>query len=118
MNLKYMPLTVSKLEEFNRDGFVILRGLFDSQEIELLQCAAKKDRVLDQNSFGRNDASGGSIRLSPWSDPGDNLYGMFARCESLKLPPDERKVYTGIGSPLLWCIIVNLMVLYFCFRRP
>jgi ectoine hydroxylase len=74
------PLSPTQLEQFQRDGFLILRGLFDSDEIGLLGRAAKEDRVLDQNSFGRSDGSGGNIRLSLWSKPGDNLYGMFARC--------------------------------------
>jgi hypothetical protein len=72
-------LSVTQLEQFLEDGFIILRGLFDAEEIELLGKAAKEDRVLDQNSFGRADGSGGNIRLSLWSEPGDNLYGMFAR---------------------------------------
>ena len=83
MNMNDKPLSVTQLEQFQRDGFIILRGLFDAEEIELLGRAAKDDRVLDQNSFGRNDGSGGNIRLSLWSDPGDNLYGMFARCERI-----------------------------------
>lgn len=73
-------LSPTQLEQFRRDGFIILRGLFDADEIGLLGKAAKEDRVLDQNSFGRTDGSGGNVRLSLWSNPGDNLYGMFARC--------------------------------------
>src|SRR6476469_8234055 len=79
MNIKDKPLSTSHLEQYRRDGFIILRGLFDADEIGLLGRAAKEDRVLDQNSFGRQDGSGGNIRLSLWSEPGDNLYGMFAR---------------------------------------
>lgn len=77
------PLSATKLEQYQRDGFIIIRGLFDPEEIGLLARAAKEDRVLDQNSFGRTDGSGGNIRLSLWSEPGDNLYGMFARCERI-----------------------------------
>ena len=80
MNMNDKPLSVTQLEQFQRDGYIILRSLFDAEEIELLGRAAKDDRILDQNSFGRNDGSGGNIRLSLWSDPGDNLYGMYARC--------------------------------------
>jgi ectoine hydroxylase len=83
MNMNDKPLSTTQLEQFHRDGFIILRGLFDAEEIELLGRAAKEDRVLDQNSFGRDDGSGGNIRLSLWSDPGDNLYGMFARCRRI-----------------------------------
>jgi hypothetical protein len=83
MKMNDEPLSPSQLEQFHEDGFLILRGLFDSEEIGLLGRAAKEDRVLDQNSFGRTDGSGGNIRLSLWSEPGDNLYGMFARCERI-----------------------------------
>src|SRR4029079_17145666 len=34
-------------------------------------------------SFGRGDGEGGKVRLSLWNHPGDTLYGMFARCESI-----------------------------------
>src|SRR4051812_19730868 len=77
------PLSAAQLHQFHHDGYLILRGLFDAQEIELLGRAAKEDRVLDQNSFGRDDGSGGNVRLSLWSEPGENVYGMFARSSRL-----------------------------------
>lgn len=79
MDLHGTPLSAAQLEQFRRDGYILLRGLFEPDEIDLLARAAKEDRVLDQNSFGRADGGGGNIRLSLWSEPGDNLYGMFAR---------------------------------------
>ena len=54
-----------------------------AEEIGLLRRAAKEDRELDQHSFGRGDGEGGTVRLSLWNHPGDTLYGMFARCESV-----------------------------------
>ena len=45
--------------------------------------AAKEDRALDQHSFGKGDGEGGTVRLSLWNHPGDTIYGMFARCESI-----------------------------------
>jgi hypothetical protein len=57
--------------------------MFESEEIELLRRAAKEDRELDQHSFGRGDGQGGTVRLSLWNHPGDTIYGMFARCESI-----------------------------------
>ena len=32
---------------------------------------------------GRKDGEGGTVRLSLWNHPGDNIYGMFARCERM-----------------------------------
>ncbi len=76
-------LTDDQVKDYERDGYVIVRGMFDAEEIGLLQQAAIEDRALDQHSFGRNDGEGGTVRLSLWNHPGDNIYGMFARSERL-----------------------------------
>lgn len=77
------PLTADALAGYQQDGYVLVRGMFDAEEIELLRRAAKEDKALDEHSFGRADAEGGVIRLSLWNHPGDGIYGMFARCRSL-----------------------------------
>ncbi|MBV8830202.1 MAG: phytanoyl-CoA dioxygenase family protein [Acidobacteriaceae bacterium] len=77
------PLGNQILSEYERNGFVIARGMFNREEIDLLRQAAKEDRDLDQHSFGRADGEGGVVRLSLWNHPGDTIYGMFARCESI-----------------------------------
>ena len=77
------PITRDYLDQYERDGFIVIRGMFDREEIDLLRRAAKEDRQLDQHAFGRGDGEGGTVRLSLWNHPGDTLYGMFARCESI-----------------------------------
>ena len=77
------PLNEQQLHEYEANGFVLARKMFDEEETGLLRRAAKEDRDLDQHSFGRGDGEGGRVRLSLWNHPGDSLYGMFARCESL-----------------------------------
>jgi hypothetical protein len=77
------PLGKNVLQEYDRNGFVIAPQMFDSEEIDLLRRAAREDRDLDQHSFGRGDGEGGTVRLSLWNHPGDTIYGMFARCESI-----------------------------------
>jgi hypothetical protein len=74
-------LTDAEVARYHEDGFVIVRGLFDAEEIDLLRRAAKEDHELDRRSYGRADGEGGVVRLSLWNHPGDTLYGMFARCE-------------------------------------
>ena len=73
----------NRLDEYQRNGFVLVKGMFDAEQIGLLRRAAKQDRELDQHSFGRGDGEGGIVRLSLWNHPGDTIYGMFARCESI-----------------------------------
>ena len=77
------PLNDRQVEEYHREGYVIARGFFDGEEIDLLRRAAKEDRALDEHSFGRADGEGGTVRLSLWNHPGDGIYGMFARCERM-----------------------------------
>jgi len=77
------PLSNTRLDEYRQNGFVLERAMFNAEEINLLRRAAKEDRQLDQHSFGRGDGEGGTVRLSLWNHPGDTLYGMFARCETI-----------------------------------
>jgi ectoine hydroxylase len=77
------PLSNTRLKEYEQNGFVLEKAMFDPEEIDLLRRAAKEDRQLDQHSFGRGDGEGGTVRLSLWNHPGDTLYGMFARCETI-----------------------------------
>lgn len=77
------PLTPTEVQNFHERGWVLARRFFAEEEIALLGKAAREDRELDQRSFGRADGEGGTVRLSLWNHPGDTIYGMFARCESL-----------------------------------
>lgn len=73
-------LTDEQVAAFHRDGYVIVRQMFDREEIALLRQSALADRELDRQSYGRADGEGGTVRLSLWNHPGESIYGMFARC--------------------------------------
>ena len=73
----------SAVAEYERDGYVLVRGMLDPVEIGLLSRAAREDRVLDQKSFKKDDGEGGVVRLSLWNHPTDTLYGMIARSQSI-----------------------------------
>ncbi len=72
-------LTDEQMTAYHRDGYAIVRRRFDREEIGLLRQAAVTDRELDNQSFGRADGEGGTVRLSLWNHPGESIYGMFAR---------------------------------------
>ena len=79
-----MPiLEDEQVDTYHRDGSVLVRGMFDEEEIDLLGRAAREDRELDRRSQGREDGEGGSVRLSLWNHPGNGIYGMFARCSRI-----------------------------------
>ncbi len=77
------PLDEREVKQYRQDGFVLVHGMFDMEEIGLLHRAAKTDKAMDDHSFGRGDGEGGVVRLSLWNHPGNGIYGMFARCRSL-----------------------------------
>ena len=83
MSMASGPLNDQQVGDYRADGYVVARGFFDKEEVELLRRAAKEDRELDQHSFGKKDGEGGIVRLSLWNHPGDTLYGMFARSKSV-----------------------------------
>ena len=76
-------LSKNQEEEFQDQGFLIFPKLFNNGEIQLLKQAAVDDRELEKQSFGRKDANGTTVRLALWNQPGDGIYGMFARCNKL-----------------------------------
>lgn len=72
-------ISQDQINDFNKDGFILLKSLFNKEEIDLLKKTAVEDRELDKHSFGRADGEGGTVRLSLWNHPGNNIYGMIAR---------------------------------------
>jgi ectoine hydroxylase len=72
-------LNEDQQKQFKADGYILMKGLFDAEEIEMLRSTAHADRELDKHSFSRADGEGGKVRLSLWNHPGDTIYGMFAR---------------------------------------
>src|SRR3982750_1329725 len=81
--MKSVPFTTEQLAAYERDGYLFVATLFDDEEITLLRDTAKRDRALDREAFGREDGEGGSVRLTLWNHPGDDLYGMFSRNERI-----------------------------------
>ena len=77
------PLTPEQIEQFHRDGYLIVESMFDAEEMGLLKRAAKADHELEAHSYSKEDGEGGKVRMSLWNHPGDGIYGMFARCRRI-----------------------------------
>jgi ectoine hydroxylase-related dioxygenase (phytanoyl-CoA dioxygenase family) len=65
---------------FQRDGFIVMEGLFDSEEIDLLRSIGRADHRLTQEASGRRDGEGGVVRLTVRNDLENNIYAAFVRC--------------------------------------
>ena len=65
------------------DGVLIKRAFFDAEEIGLLKAACTRDQALAAHTVHQSDSQGRSSVLTAWNHPGDDLYGMFARCQRM-----------------------------------
>ena len=76
-----MPSLLSEAQraDYERDGFVVIRQLFDAEEIGLMREAIETDPQLRESLYDRHDASGKATRMATWNHPGDSVYGLAAR---------------------------------------
>ena len=73
-------LSASQLRNYHDRGYLCLASHFHRDEIGLLRSTAKEDRELENHTFKKSDGQGNPVSLSVWNHPGDDIYGMFARC--------------------------------------
>jgi ectoine hydroxylase len=76
-------MTPAQLDAYHRDGFVIVPGMFDHEEVDLLLAAMEKDPAVRDHMIDRADAQGAATRISLWNRAGDSVYGLAARCERM-----------------------------------
>ncbi|MCC6579150.1 MAG: phytanoyl-CoA dioxygenase family protein [Phycisphaeraceae bacterium] len=82
MTTRTYKLTDSQIQQFNRDGYVIVRGLFAGEYVEQLGRIARADREMDA-APGRKDAQGGVSRLRLRNELPHDIYSAFVRSQSI-----------------------------------
>lgn len=71
--------TPDQRSAYQRDGFVLIRSLFDTEEIGILREAIELDPQLRESLYDRKDSEGKATRMATWNHPGDSAYGLAAR---------------------------------------
>jgi ectoine hydroxylase len=92
--MSFFQLSDDQLEQFNRDGYLHVPALFDTNESKMLVEAAHGDDAVKGNAFGVDDRTGNPVKLTLWNHPGDDIYGVIGRCDRVvnameKLLDDE-----------------------------
>jgi ectoine hydroxylase len=64
---------------WERDGFVLIKGLFDAEEAGLMRRALEEDPAIASHFYDRKDAGGAATKMALWNHPGDSVYGLAAR---------------------------------------
>ena len=72
-------LSAAEMLRYERDGFLIVRGLFTEHEAAALLQAASTDEGVSSRAHGRKDAEGFTSKLSLWNACGVNIYGAYSR---------------------------------------
>lgn len=76
-------LTASQKDQYDRDGYLIVKNFFNPDEVALLYDLATGDTALRDNAFDLSDQTGKSTKLTLWFTPGDDAYGLLTRSERM-----------------------------------
>jgi hypothetical protein len=72
-------LSAQQISDFHRDGYLIIRAMFDAEEMDILRGAAKADAAIKDHAYLVDDGKGAATKLALWNKAGDDLYGAVAR---------------------------------------
>ena len=78
-----MSLNNSELKAYNIDGYLVVKGLFDKEEIIKLYSSAIENSVMQKNAMDLNDQTGKKTKLTLWFTPGDDVFGYLIRSERI-----------------------------------
>ena len=76
-------LTTNQIKAFEDDGYLIVKGLFSTEETDKLYHTALENSVMQKNAMDLNDQSGKKTKLSLWFTPGDDVFGYLIRSERM-----------------------------------
>ena len=80
--MDHFTLSTTDLANFHRDGYLLVRNLFDAGEMSGLLTFAKRDRAIVDESYVRRDSTGGETRLAVRNDLDDtSVYSAVVRCQ-------------------------------------
>ena len=76
-------LSEKQLAAFHEEGYLIVRGVFDAEEADILRAAAAADQSFKENAYDLEDGEGGKAQLVLWNSAGEDLWGAIARSERI-----------------------------------
>lgn len=92
-NFQLMP---KQMEDYNRDGYVIVKDFLNEEEVKKLYAIATGDDTLLKHAFDLNDQSGKKTKLTLWYTPGNDAYGLLTK--SRRMVESADKLMEGESS--------------------
>ncbi|TKC01531.1 phytanoyl-CoA dioxygenase family protein [Pedobacter cryotolerans] len=81
--MDYKKLSTAEKALFDRDGYVLIKGMLQPEEVKKLYTIAIQDQVISSKSFDRGDANGLRTKLALWYSLGDDAYSLLARSKRI-----------------------------------
>ena len=81
--------TDAQIAQFKRDGYVMVPGLFDKEEMDLLLNIGKGDQQLAKETRGRVDSKGGISKLALRNDLSEDIYSACVRSHRIVEPMEK-----------------------------
>ncbi len=91
-------LTQAQIEQYKKDGYLIINGFLNPEEVEKLYEVAIDDSAVSKNAINVNDSTGKRSKLSLWYKPGADIYGLLTRSQQLVNSVDQLLDKNGDGS--------------------
>ncbi|WP_119079388.1 phytanoyl-CoA dioxygenase family protein [Chitinophaga alhagiae] len=73
--------TPEQIQQYHRDGYIIVKNLVSPPETDLLYKTALEDDAMRKNALDLNDQTGKKTKLSLWFTPGNDVFGYLTRSE-------------------------------------
>lgn len=73
------PLTSEHIADYQRDGLVVVRKMFDADELASLRQAYHDDPTVHGSIYGMEDSEGKAHPFNTWTELGDDIIGMIPR---------------------------------------
>ena len=81
-------LTSAQLDAYERDGFVVMRELFQAAEVTPLLEAYREDPTVRGALYGLLDKAGAPHPICIWTELANDVIGMMPRIERLVDKPE------------------------------
>jgi phytanoyl-CoA hydroxylase len=76
-------LTNEQVESYQENGYLIIPGFLNADEVAKLYRVAIEDEAIRKNSFDLDDKAGKKTKLALWFTPGNDVYGLLTRSERM-----------------------------------
>lgn len=81
--MKPTKLTPTQINDFDRDGYILIKGFCSEAEVKKMYTTAIEDKALLDRSLDLNDKSGKKTKLSLWFNQGNDVFGYLTRSERM-----------------------------------